>query len=236
VPVVHEGNQSYSAEEVDRVAAITEILTQAGSTWTDRGGNQRPLTIDDILIVAPYNNQVNRLTDRKQNRTQEAKQAYEEALQIFREFAQKNPEAYLPDVATTLNDLGVLDRDQKRMEEARKELDETLQIRRELVQKNPEAYLPDVAETLNNMGVLDRKQNRAQEAKQAYEKALEIYEVIAKQDPQRFSADVARMKQLLVGVTEVSYGCVPAGPAKPQIKARIIETVICPRTAHGLVE
>ena len=118
VPVVHEGNQSYSAEEVDRVAAITEILTQAGSTWTDRGGNQRPLTIDDILIVAPYNNQVNRLTDRKQNRTQEAKQAYEEALQIFREFAQKNPEAYLPDVATTLNDLGVLDRDQMRMEEA----------------------------------------------------------------------------------------------------------------------
>jgi uncharacterized protein len=62
VPVVHEGNQSYSLEEVDRVAAITEILTQAGSTWTDWGGNQRPLTIDDILIVAPYNNQVNRLT------------------------------------------------------------------------------------------------------------------------------------------------------------------------------
>jgi uncharacterized protein len=64
VPVVHEGNQSYSAEEVDRVAAITEILTQAGATWTDREGNQRLLTIDDILIVAPYNNQVNRLTDR----------------------------------------------------------------------------------------------------------------------------------------------------------------------------
>jgi superfamily I DNA and/or RNA helicase len=64
VPVVHEGNQSYSAEEVGRVAAITEILTQPGSTWTDRGGSQRPLTLNDILIVAPYNNQVDRLTDR----------------------------------------------------------------------------------------------------------------------------------------------------------------------------
>jgi uncharacterized protein len=64
VPVVHESNQSYSAEEIDRVAAIAEFLTQAGSTWTDRGGSQRPLTLDDILIVAPYNNQVNRLTDR----------------------------------------------------------------------------------------------------------------------------------------------------------------------------
>jgi uncharacterized protein len=64
VPAVHEGNQSYSTEEVELVAAITEMLTRHGSTWTDRGGNQRPLTLDDILIVAPYNNQVNRLTDR----------------------------------------------------------------------------------------------------------------------------------------------------------------------------
>jgi len=64
VPVAHEGNQSYSAEEVERVAAITEILTQDGSVWTDRDGGQRPLTLDDILIVAPYNNQVDRLTDR----------------------------------------------------------------------------------------------------------------------------------------------------------------------------
>jgi superfamily I DNA and/or RNA helicase len=64
VRVVHEGNQSYSVEEVELVAAITEILTRSGSTWTDRGGNQQPLTLDDILIVAPYNNQVNRLTDR----------------------------------------------------------------------------------------------------------------------------------------------------------------------------
>jgi predicted RecB family nuclease len=64
VPVVHEGNQSYSTEEVELVAAITETLTRSGSTWTDRSGNQRPLTHNDILIVAPYNNQVSRLTDR----------------------------------------------------------------------------------------------------------------------------------------------------------------------------
>lgn len=63
-PVSHEGNQSFSAEEVDRVVEISEILTRTGSSWTDQDGNQRPLTINDILIVAPYNNQVNRLTDR----------------------------------------------------------------------------------------------------------------------------------------------------------------------------
>jgi len=42
-------------DEVELVAAITGMLTQAGSTWTDRDGSRRPLTLDDILIVAPYN-------------------------------------------------------------------------------------------------------------------------------------------------------------------------------------
>ena len=64
VPVSHEGNQSYSAEEVEVVAAIIEFLTREGSTWTDRHGEEKKLTVKDILIVAPYNDQVNRLRDR----------------------------------------------------------------------------------------------------------------------------------------------------------------------------
>src|ERR1700734_3469456 len=35
VPVIHEGNQSYSAEEVEEVSTIIKFLTRAGSTWTD---------------------------------------------------------------------------------------------------------------------------------------------------------------------------------------------------------
>jgi predicted RecB family nuclease len=64
VPITHEGNQSYSVEEVECVSAIVESLTHDGATWTDRHGDQWPLTLDDILIVAPYNDQVNRLMDR----------------------------------------------------------------------------------------------------------------------------------------------------------------------------
>ena len=64
VPVAHEGNQSHSAEEIERVAAIVDILTQPGTSWTDRDGRQQPLTRDEILIVAPYNDQVNRLLQR----------------------------------------------------------------------------------------------------------------------------------------------------------------------------
>jgi uncharacterized protein len=64
VPVIHEGNQSYSGEVVEHVAAIVELLTQAGCTWTDCEGQQKALTVNDVLIVAPYNDQVNRLIDR----------------------------------------------------------------------------------------------------------------------------------------------------------------------------
>jgi superfamily I DNA and/or RNA helicase len=64
VPVVHEGNRSYSTEEVERVAMIVELLTQSGSSWTDRHGRQQALGVNDVMVVAPYNDQVNRLTER----------------------------------------------------------------------------------------------------------------------------------------------------------------------------
>ncbi len=63
-PVLHDGNRTYSTEEVERVAMIVELLTRAGSSWTDRQGRQQVLGPNDIVVVAPYNDQVNRLSER----------------------------------------------------------------------------------------------------------------------------------------------------------------------------
>jgi predicted RecB family nuclease len=63
-PVAHEGNQSHSEEEIEVVAWMLERLTQTGATWVNRKGERKPLTQDDVLIVAPYNDQVSRLNDR----------------------------------------------------------------------------------------------------------------------------------------------------------------------------
>jgi uncharacterized protein len=63
-PVSHEGNQNHSEEEVERVCALVESLTRSGATWVNRRGEQQNLTVNDILVVAPYNDQVNRLTER----------------------------------------------------------------------------------------------------------------------------------------------------------------------------
>ena len=64
VPVVHEGNQSYSPEEVDLVSNLVGLLTAHGNSWVDQNGNTRQLTREDILCVAPFNDQVNRISDR----------------------------------------------------------------------------------------------------------------------------------------------------------------------------
>ena len=60
VPVEHEGNQRESPEEADRIASLVAGLLDAAS-WTDPDGVSRRITPTDILIVAPYNAQVNLL-------------------------------------------------------------------------------------------------------------------------------------------------------------------------------
>jgi uncharacterized protein len=57
VSVPHSGNQSASLEEAAAIAAMVKDLVEAGASWIDRKGSH-PLTLEDILIIAPYNAQV----------------------------------------------------------------------------------------------------------------------------------------------------------------------------------
>ena len=61
-PVEHDGNTQGSDEEVARIQEIVSELL--GRTLTNRDGKARPLTLLDILFVAPYNMQVRKLQDR----------------------------------------------------------------------------------------------------------------------------------------------------------------------------
>jgi predicted RecB family nuclease len=61
VPVVHAGNRNSSPEEAEVVAGLYADLVQG--TWTDASGRPRTLTADDVLVVAPYNAQVELLTE-----------------------------------------------------------------------------------------------------------------------------------------------------------------------------
>jgi superfamily I DNA and/or RNA helicase len=61
VPVAHEGNAQVSMEEVAAiVAAAKDLLT---GQWTDKDGATRQMRESDIIVVAPYNVQVNALRE-----------------------------------------------------------------------------------------------------------------------------------------------------------------------------
>lgn len=52
-PVVHAGNRTSSVEEAAVVVELFDDLLER--PWTDRNGAVRSLTVEDILVVAPYN-------------------------------------------------------------------------------------------------------------------------------------------------------------------------------------
>jgi uncharacterized protein len=64
IPVEHERNQSRSIEEIGPILEVITALTAAGSRWIDKEGNQRALGPADIIVVAPYNSQVDLLAAR----------------------------------------------------------------------------------------------------------------------------------------------------------------------------
>lgn len=59
LPVQHEGRSQRSDEEAQVVKEMLESLLQ--QQVVDRKGKQRRMTLDDVLVVAPYNMQVNHL-------------------------------------------------------------------------------------------------------------------------------------------------------------------------------
>jgi uncharacterized protein len=57
--IAHQGNSQRSKEEGDRIKGLYQSLLQ--QEFQDRHGVQRRVGVDDILVVAPYNLQVNLL-------------------------------------------------------------------------------------------------------------------------------------------------------------------------------
>lgn len=58
IPVSHTGNQSSSPEEAYAIHNIVTSVLDARSKWINWEGTEREVTLDDILIITPYNAQV----------------------------------------------------------------------------------------------------------------------------------------------------------------------------------
>jgi len=64
VPVKHEGNCNESPEEAEVVARLVNELTAKGMKWINQKGEVKPLTLNDVLVVAPYNAHVAGILER----------------------------------------------------------------------------------------------------------------------------------------------------------------------------
>jgi uncharacterized protein len=64
VRVNHQGNQNSSPEEAEVVRELVDGILRGHTCWIDRHGTEHVLTLNDILIIAPYNAQVFELQER----------------------------------------------------------------------------------------------------------------------------------------------------------------------------
>ncbi|WP_422107492.1 tetratricopeptide repeat protein [Winogradskyella sp.] len=116
---------------------------------------------------------------------------YSKVLDIRRKLSEQNPNAYLPYVASTLNNLAILQKNNNELEGAEKNYLEALDIRRKLAEQNPNAYLSYVASTLNNLAVLQSDNNELEGAEKNYLEALDIRRKLAEQNPNAYLPYVA---------------------------------------------
>ena len=89
---------------------------------------------------------------RSVGRRDEALTAEEEATVIRRQLASANPAAFLPNLATSLSNLGIFYSEVGRRDEALTAEEEASRIYRQLASANPAAFLPNLAASLSNLG------------------------------------------------------------------------------------
>jgi len=81
-------------------------------------------------------------------RREEGLAAIEQAVTIHRELAARNRDAWLPDLATSLNNLSVRLAEAGRREEGLAAIEQAVTIHRELAARNRDAWLPNLVRSL----------------------------------------------------------------------------------------
>jgi hypothetical protein len=106
-----------------------------------------------------------------------------EITDILRRLAATNPDAYLPFLAASLNNLGVRLSQAGQRQAALAPTREAVTVRRQLAEANPDAYLPDLAASLTNLGNHLADAGQRQAALAPALEAADIYRQLAETEP-----------------------------------------------------
>ncbi|MFI6079106.1 tetratricopeptide repeat protein [Actinoplanes sp. NPDC051343] len=160
-------------------AAITTQLTTHRLARTTDAADQAQLHATLALRLA------------NAGRREQALAPAEDAASIYRRLAEAHPDAYLPNLATSLNNLGTCLAVLGRREQALAPAEEATGIYRRLAEAHPDAYLPDLATSLNNFGACLARLGRREQALAPAEDATGIYRRLAEAHPDAYLPDLA---------------------------------------------
>ena len=133
--------------------------------------------------------------EQNQNRMDDARTHYEEALQIQSSLPKQDPNS-LPGTAMMLHNLAGLEVVQNRPDDARKHLESAIAIYRRLAEREPERYAVNLAANLRDLAVLERSQHNTDEARTHFQQALTLFRSIVQSDP-RFARTVTEIETSL---------------------------------------
>jgi tetratricopeptide (TPR) repeat protein len=119
-------------------------------------------------------------------RREEALAASQEAVAFCRRLAETRLDAFLPGLATSLNNFGGALSNLGRREEALAASQEAVALFRRLAETRPDAFLPDLAASVGTMSDVLAALDRHREAAQAATQALDIVAPFVERYPQTF--------------------------------------------------
>ena len=140
---------------VFKLPKYSTSLMDFSALLTKRAVEVYPLKVEDLIEAKKFrgvliNNLAKRLSDL--GRREEALDAAQEAVEIYRELSDARPDAFRPNLAASLNNVANRLSDLGRHEEALEAAQEAVGIRRELVDARPDAFRPDLAMSLGALG------------------------------------------------------------------------------------
>ncbi|WP_432187698.1 tetratricopeptide repeat protein [Streptomyces sp. Tue6028] len=132
-----------------------------------------------------------RLPDTSHNLAEIAAHLTQRLADRYRVLAGADPDAFLPDLAASLNNLSIRLGKLGRREDALTTCEEAVTIRRRLAAARPDTVLPDLAGSLNNLSVRLGEVGRREDALTAIEEAVTIRRRLAAARPDAFLPGLA---------------------------------------------
>ncbi|MCX4099235.1 tetratricopeptide repeat protein [Nocardia sp. alder85J] len=211
-PLVHR-----LAERRARTSAPPEDLRQAAIRLVEHNLTSAGAPANDDPAVHARHQMRHALRLANAGRQDEALTVTQDAVTVYRRLATANPASHEPDLAMSLNNLGIRLSEVGRREDALAPAEEAVAVYRRLAAANPAAHEPDLATSLNNLGAWLSGVGRREDALVPAEEAVAVYRRLAAANPAAhepsLAAALSNLGAWLSGVGRREDALVPAEEA-----------------------